>query len=143
MAGYSGTPLPKKLGIRGSHRIAFINAPENYTAADLVDQSLRHQSSNEERENGRARERAARRQDKLATQRPPIQCVATGKVLHSVTLPLTPSPLIIRHSSALTMSGLQITTNNLKQASACRNSRPHIPRKYKLRPHFDDISRHR
>jgi hypothetical protein len=31
MAGYSGTPLPKKLGIKGSHRIAFINAPDNFT----------------------------------------------------------------------------------------------------------------
>jgi hypothetical protein len=31
MAGYSGTPLPKKLGIKGSHRIAFINAPGNFT----------------------------------------------------------------------------------------------------------------
>jgi len=31
MAGYSGTPLPKKLGIKESHRIAFINAPVNFT----------------------------------------------------------------------------------------------------------------
>jgi hypothetical protein len=31
MAGYSGTPLPKKLGIKGAHRIAFINAPDNFT----------------------------------------------------------------------------------------------------------------
>jgi hypothetical protein len=31
MAGYSGTPLLKKLGIKGSHRIAFINAPDNFT----------------------------------------------------------------------------------------------------------------
>jgi hypothetical protein len=31
MAGYSGTPLPKKLGIKESHRIAFINAPDNFT----------------------------------------------------------------------------------------------------------------
>src|SRR5262245_35799918 len=30
MAGYSGTPLPKKLGIKESHRIAFINAPDNF-----------------------------------------------------------------------------------------------------------------
>jgi hypothetical protein len=30
MAGYSGTPLPKKLGIKESQRIAFINAPDNF-----------------------------------------------------------------------------------------------------------------
>lgn len=30
MAGYSGTPLPKKLGINESQRIAFVNAPHNF-----------------------------------------------------------------------------------------------------------------
>jgi hypothetical protein len=30
MAGYSGTPLPKKLGIKAGHRLAFINAPEDF-----------------------------------------------------------------------------------------------------------------
>jgi hypothetical protein len=30
MAGYSGTPLPKKLGIKESQRIAFVNPPENF-----------------------------------------------------------------------------------------------------------------
>jgi hypothetical protein len=30
MAGYSGTPLPKKLGIKASQRIAFINPPPNF-----------------------------------------------------------------------------------------------------------------
>ena len=30
MAGYSGTPLPRKLGIKESQRIAFINAPDNF-----------------------------------------------------------------------------------------------------------------
>ncbi len=30
MAGYSGTPLPKKLGIKETQRIAFINAPVNF-----------------------------------------------------------------------------------------------------------------
>ena len=29
-AGYSGTPLAKKLGIKDGHKIAFINVPENY-----------------------------------------------------------------------------------------------------------------
>lgn len=28
--GYSGTPLPKKLGIKESHRIAFVNAPPDF-----------------------------------------------------------------------------------------------------------------
>jgi hypothetical protein len=30
MAGYSGTPLPQKLGIKQSHRIALINPPSNF-----------------------------------------------------------------------------------------------------------------
>ena len=30
MAGYSGTPLVKKLGIKPEFRIAFVNAPENF-----------------------------------------------------------------------------------------------------------------
>ena len=30
MAGYSGTPLIKKLGIKDSHRVAFIQAPTGY-----------------------------------------------------------------------------------------------------------------
>jgi len=30
MAGYSGTPLPKKLGIKEQSRIAFINAPKGF-----------------------------------------------------------------------------------------------------------------
>jgi len=32
MAGYSGTPLVKKLGIKAGHRVAFIGAPKNYAA---------------------------------------------------------------------------------------------------------------
>jgi len=31
-AGYSGTPLPKKLGIREGMRVAFLRAPENIEA---------------------------------------------------------------------------------------------------------------
>jgi hypothetical protein len=34
MAGYSGTPLPKKLGIKESHRIALVNAPSGFS--DLI-----------------------------------------------------------------------------------------------------------
>jgi hypothetical protein len=30
MAGYSGTPLPKKLGIKPGARLAFIHAPEDF-----------------------------------------------------------------------------------------------------------------
>jgi hypothetical protein len=32
MAGYSGTPLPKKLGIKEGHRVAFIGAPTTFDA---------------------------------------------------------------------------------------------------------------
>jgi hypothetical protein len=31
MAGYSGTPLPKKLGIKDGARVAFISAPDGFT----------------------------------------------------------------------------------------------------------------
>jgi len=33
MAGYSGTPLPKKLGIKENSRIALINAPKDFARA--------------------------------------------------------------------------------------------------------------
>ena len=38
-SGYSGTPLPKKLGIKPGHRIAFVNAPPEFADAlgDLPD----------------------------------------------------------------------------------------------------------
>ena len=29
-AGYSGTPLPKKLGVKQGHRVAFVNAPDGF-----------------------------------------------------------------------------------------------------------------
>src|SRR5215470_16957345 len=32
MAGYSGTPLAKKLGIKERHRIHAVSAPDNYRA---------------------------------------------------------------------------------------------------------------
>jgi hypothetical protein len=32
MAGYSGTPLPKKLGIKEKQRVALVNAPANFAA---------------------------------------------------------------------------------------------------------------
>ena len=30
MAGYSGTPLPRKLGIKPGQRVAFVNAPDGF-----------------------------------------------------------------------------------------------------------------
>jgi len=33
MAGYSGTPLPQKLGIKEGHRLAVLDAPAGYPAA--------------------------------------------------------------------------------------------------------------
>ena len=30
MAGYSGTPLPQKLGIKPNYRVVLLNAPENF-----------------------------------------------------------------------------------------------------------------
>jgi hypothetical protein len=32
MAGYSGTPLPQKLGIKPDHRVALLRAPEGFDA---------------------------------------------------------------------------------------------------------------
>ena len=40
MAGYSGTPLPKKLGIKPGHRVLVLGAPEGF-ALDAEDVSLR------------------------------------------------------------------------------------------------------
>ena len=40
-AGYSGTPLPRKLGIKPGHRVAVVNAPDGFAlelpdAAELI-----------------------------------------------------------------------------------------------------------
>jgi hypothetical protein len=32
VAGYSGTPLPKKLGVKEDHDVAFVRAPEDFAA---------------------------------------------------------------------------------------------------------------
>ena len=43
-AGYSGTPLLKKLGIKPEHKLLFVNQPKNYfdlLEADLTDQLCR------------------------------------------------------------------------------------------------------
>lgn len=39
MAGYSGTPLPRKLGIKEGHRLVTLNAPEGFeqTLGELPD----------------------------------------------------------------------------------------------------------
>jgi hypothetical protein len=36
-AGYSGTPLPRKLGIKPGHRLALLGAPDGFELADLPD----------------------------------------------------------------------------------------------------------
>jgi hypothetical protein len=35
MAGYSGTPLPKKLGIKAGHRVLLLSAPERFEEVTL------------------------------------------------------------------------------------------------------------
>jgi hypothetical protein len=35
MAGYSGTPLPKKLGIKAGHRVGLLAAPAGFELAEL------------------------------------------------------------------------------------------------------------
>ena len=35
MAGYSGTPLPRKLGIKPGHRVLALGAPEDFARATL------------------------------------------------------------------------------------------------------------
>ena len=37
MAGYSGTPLHKKLGIKPGHRLALLRAPDGWAVPDLPD----------------------------------------------------------------------------------------------------------
>ena len=37
MTGYSGTPLPRKLGIKPGHRVLSLNAPESFALEDLPD----------------------------------------------------------------------------------------------------------
>ncbi len=43
-AGYSGTPLPKKLGIKPGHRVALVDAPEGFegTLGALPDDATLH-----------------------------------------------------------------------------------------------------
>lgn len=37
MAGYSGTPLWKKLGLKEGHRLTLVNAPDGWAVPDLPD----------------------------------------------------------------------------------------------------------
>jgi len=39
-AGYSGTPLPKKLGIKDGMRVALLGAPASFSLGDLPDGAL-------------------------------------------------------------------------------------------------------
>lgn len=39
-AGYSGTPLPKKLGIKEGMRVALLGAPASFSLGDLPDGAL-------------------------------------------------------------------------------------------------------
>jgi hypothetical protein len=39
-AGYSGTPLPRKLGIRNGHRVLLAGAPEGFDLGDLSSADL-------------------------------------------------------------------------------------------------------
>jgi hypothetical protein len=36
MAGYSGTPLPKKLGVKPASRLLLVDAPEGFVTTDLA-----------------------------------------------------------------------------------------------------------
>ena len=40
MAGYSGTPLPKKLGIKEGHKLAILTAPESFDLGDLTEVTI-------------------------------------------------------------------------------------------------------
>src|SRR5437667_9261902 len=42
MAGYSGTPLPKKLGVSAGHRVLLDGAPPTFTLTDLPGDVVLH-----------------------------------------------------------------------------------------------------
>jgi hypothetical protein len=42
MAGYSGTPLPRKLGIKPEHRVWLVNAPDGFELDPLPPGALVH-----------------------------------------------------------------------------------------------------
>ena len=44
-AGYSGTPLPKKLGIKDGTRVALLGAPASFALADLPDGAVVHRGA--------------------------------------------------------------------------------------------------
>src|SRR6478609_4878950 len=45
MAGYSGTPLPKKLGIKPGHRVLLSGAPAGFALTELPDGVTVHTSA--------------------------------------------------------------------------------------------------
>jgi hypothetical protein len=44
MTGYSGTPLPRKLGIREGHRVLLAGAPESFDLGPLPGVELHHRA---------------------------------------------------------------------------------------------------
>lgn len=46
MAGYSGTPLPKKLGVNAGHRVLLDGAPAGFDLTDLPADVVLHRRSN-------------------------------------------------------------------------------------------------
>ena len=40
-AGYSGTPLAKKLGIKDGHAVALLGAPEGFDVTDITEDTVR------------------------------------------------------------------------------------------------------
>jgi hypothetical protein len=44
-AGYSGTPLPRKLGIKPGHRVALLGAPDGFELALPEDATLRRRAA--------------------------------------------------------------------------------------------------
>ena len=49
MAGYSGTPLPRKLGIKPGHRVLLLGAPEGFAEGTLGSVSYTHLRSPRDR----------------------------------------------------------------------------------------------
>jgi len=50
MAGYSGTPLVKKLGIKPDFEVAFVNAPENFAKQLALSASVHIESASESKD---------------------------------------------------------------------------------------------
>ena len=87
MAGYSGTPLPKKLGIKEGARLALVSAPDGFLESTLA--PLPDQVELRSRARGpldvivfftKSRAELERRFDKLASAlNPPARCGSRGR----------------------------------------------------------------